>query len=980
MCRYEIRKLMTFALLMSSLTAAPALAQTAVIDALSAFKAPFTVMDGAVAQVPDGRVFGFYTGGFHGAIYQIIPDGHGGYSNEVVYEFGDTESGGPVPYIINGGGAPVVVAAPDGSIYWAGASLSRFNPDTHLVEDLLPLPYQQSVTQLSLGIDGHTLFGSSFSGRIFSYDTTSGTSRDVTTLANNLVGVMQMKDGNLIAMTNPTGSPFDAVMHRIDPASGAETGAIVQDRSLGYPPARGDDGEIYAHVNVFGDRHFYRVDTSCFCLTDLFMTPYPSPWMSGFTGVRNGYLYYNNNYQPHRINLNANPPVLEHLANVPGSTGLYQILQDGTLVMFDFSNHVYALDTNTATPNGATPAPLIATGKDNDGTDGFPSEYTLGADGMLYGMSDNPRGELASIFRIDPNTRSRALVSRADVSAATRGGQYGAYSSKFLLGPDGRLFMALASDLNGMILAFDPATGATESLHDFAIDPATGLAGPDGAYPQRLALGADGWLYGVTSYDADYMGSTIFKIDPSTGAFVTIAHPTDPMRGFNMTGPMIEAAPGVWIGSYGKYDPDLPNLCGSLFRFDAATGSVAPLRDFNYPTDTCGPYSLVRAADGRVFGSGQYGGAEAINGNYDTAGAGAVFSLDATTGSVTTLAQFTYQTPIGGPSPDLLIGADGMLYSGYSQRIPNSYAYMKGLFRVDPGTGATDAIATIPTSTGYFGNTAVIFGSDGRLIAGVAAPYKVFAIGVDAMQVSPASGGFGGSTSLSATLKATGVPMPGRTITFSINGHAVGSATTNAQGVATLSNASVGGIAIGVFANAINASFAGDDRFPAATASSSLTVIDVPTPGLMTGNGFIRDDDNRYEFEFVVREKANGADRGGLSLSISQAPGPKPQARRGKTSDRFVSRSLTSVMFSDDPTIRPGRRPRPQVDTVSFAGPGEWNGRAGYRFEAFAQDRGEPGRHRESLRVTIFDSADHVVAAFDQDIDGGNIQSARMKH
>jgi hypothetical protein len=84
-------------------------------------------------------------------------------------------------------------------------------------------------------------------------------------------------------------------------------------------------------------------------------------------------------------------------------------------------------------------------------------------------------------------------------------------------------------------------------------------------------------------------------------------------------------------------------------------------------------------------------------------------------------------------------------------------------------------------------------------------------------------------------------------------------------------------------------------------------------------------------------------------------------------------------MFSDDPSIRPSRRARPQVNTVLCAGPGEWNGLPGYRFEAFAQDRGEPGRHHDSLRVAIYGSAGHIVAQFDGEPDGGNVQSARLQ-
>jgi hypothetical protein len=52
---------------------------------------------------------------------------------------------------------------------------------------------------------------------------------------------------------------------------------------------------------------------------------------------------------------------------------------------------------------------------------------------------------------------------------------------------------------------------------------------------------------------------------------------------------------------------------------------------------------------------------------------------------------------------------------------------------------------------------------------------------------------------------------------------------------------------------------------------------------------------------------------------------------------------------------------------------------AGYRFEAFAQDRIGPPKHREMLTITIYDSANHVVATVvDGLIKGGSLESRRI--
>lgn len=90
-----------------------------------------------------------------------------------------------------------------------------------------------------------------------------------------------------------------------------------------------------------------------------------------------------------------------------------------------------------------------------------------------------------------------------------------------------------------------------------------------------------------------------------------------------------------------------------------------------------------------------------------------------------------------------------------------------------------------------------------------------------------ATGGYGGTTSLSATLTAsgTGSGASGEPVTFKLNGASVGTSTTNASGVATLSGVSLSGIAQGTYAGAISASFAGSDAYGASgPAAASLTV------------------------------------------------------------------------------------------------------------------------------------------------------------
>jgi YVTN family beta-propeller protein len=92
------------------------------------------------------------------------------------------------------------------------------------------------------------------------------------------------------------------------------------------------------------------------------------------------------------------------------------------------------------------------------------------------------------------------------------------------------------------------------------------------------------------------------------------------------------------------------------------------------------------------------------------------------------------------------------------------------------------------------------------------------------LAVAPATGTYGGTTTLSATLTAGGNGVGGESIKFTLNGAAVGTATTNASGVATLSGVSLEGINAGSYPTAVGASFDAHDPLAASSASGSLTV------------------------------------------------------------------------------------------------------------------------------------------------------------
>ncbi|MDQ3856936.1 MAG: hypothetical protein M3327_00565 [Actinomycetota bacterium] len=105
------------------------------------------------------------------------------------------------------------------------------------------------------------------------------------------------------------------------------------------------------------------------------------------------------------------------------------------------------------------------------------------------------------------------------------------------------------------------------------------------------------------------------------------------------------------------------------------------------------------------------------------------------------------------------------------------------------------------------------------------------------------SGTYGGTATLTATLKWGTSPVAGRTVAFTLGGASVGSAQTDSNGVATLSGVSLGGRNAGSYTNAVGASFAGDSAYLASSGQGALGVekasstTKVTCPPSLTYNG-----------------------------------------------------------------------------------------------------------------------------------------------
>ncbi len=150
------------------------------------------------------------------------------------------------------------------------------------------------------------------------------------------------------------------------------------------------------------------------------------------------------------------------------------------------------------------------------------------------------------------------------------------------------------------------------------------------------------------------------------------------------------------------------------------------------------------------------------------------------------------------------------------------------------GNGTATASGTLPAAPGTYNVYVRYAGSESPafyMAALDSTTVTVTSAAATGLAVSAATGVYGGTAGLSATLTSGGSPVAGRTVGFTLNGTPVcGGATgvacptTDASGVASLAGVSLAGINAGSYGSGVAASFAGDGSYVASGGTGSLTV------------------------------------------------------------------------------------------------------------------------------------------------------------
>src|SRR5664279_3248737 len=146
----------------------------------------------------------------------------------------------------------------------------------------------------------------------------------------------------------------------------------------------------------------------------------------------------------------------------------------------------------------------------------------------------------------------------------------------------------------------------------------------------HLLRGADGKLYGMTPFGGIHNLGVIYSYDPTVSVYKKLMD-FDSSNGANPFGGFIQDSDGKL---YAMTNKGGSNDAGLLFSFDPGTSTYTKLNDFG-KGDGDNPYgSLVRAANGKLYG---------LTFNDGKYGFGSIFSFDRSSSANTKLFDFNYK-------------------------------------------------------------------------------------------------------------------------------------------------------------------------------------------------------------------------------------------------------------------------------------------------------------------------------------------------
>lgn len=254
--------------------------------------------------------------------------------------------------------------------------------------------------------------------------------------------------------------------------------------------------------------------------------------------------------------------------------------------------------------------------------------------------------------------------------------------------------------------------GASHARAEFTFEivKSFSFAPPQAYYPEALALGADGALYGTTLSGGRWNGGTVFKIDRS-GTFSSLHSFSGPDGRYGLYVGQRDAfalVPASDGSVYGATPFGGASGSGTVFKVDGA-GTFTSLHSFGY------------SSVGSLFASVTF--VESDGALYGTTGK-AAFKIDGA-GTFTALPAFEDQSEVPSPSCSpsastsgpVVRGSDGALYGISTRACEGIFSYRSDtIYRIESGGTVTPLHRFDPSFWGfdppYY---ALVLGSDGAL-------------------------------------------------------------------------------------------------------------------------------------------------------------------------------------------------------------------------------------------------------------------------
>lgn len=236
----------------------------------------------------------------------------------------------------------------------------------------------------------------------------------------------------------------------------------------------------------------------------------------------------------------------------------------------------------------------------------------LGVNGKLYGTtSEGGTGTLrtGTLFEFDPATNNFTVkLNFGSHNISFAGGS-------LVVANDGKLWGTSrygGANSSGVIYEYDPEENDLVIKHH--------MSSSTGGYPQGgLVLASNGKFYGLTTAGGTPDRGTLYEFDPSGNSY-TVKYQFNSASGTYPFGALSEANNKV----YGLTRDEGSTNGGTLFEFDLATSALAVKVAFAGPNGGLAIGSMLSAANGKLYGMTNAGGASQR---------GVLFEFDPATGT-----------------------------------------------------------------------------------------------------------------------------------------------------------------------------------------------------------------------------------------------------------------------------------------------------------------------------------------------------------